>query len=92
MSRHALDSLTWYSSPITALVDTRLTKQNGGKSKRVDVANDIFPKVADSGKVSNKGLHREEQNKFNKIWYFQWGAQDSSCWYICYILTPSSLS
>ena len=76
MSRHALDSLTWDSSPITASVDTRITEQNGGKSKRVDVVNQIFPKIDDSCNVSNKGLRREEQNKSSKICYFQWGPQD----------------
>ena len=26
----------------------------------------VFPKIDDSGNIGNKGLHKEEQNKFSK--------------------------
>ena len=33
----------------------------------------VFPKIDDSGNVGNKGLCREDQNKFSKKGNLQWG-------------------
>ena len=50
-----------------------------------------FPKIDDSANVSNKGLCREEQNKFSQKSYLHWGLnlgpQDSSCGTSCVALS-----
>ena len=93
MSRQKNVNFTSSNNKLVLVIGDFSSNVTNSLTPKRDTSNGIirvFPKIDDSGSVDNKGLLREEQNKFSKS-YLQWGLNlgpwDSPCGTLCVIFS-----